>query len=185
MRQFTRVIGAGADDRIPATGQVIFVFSTTGNILVRAHSENNNLDEEVLMGNRHKHKTPRPFNDIFIRNPGAAAVTLTIFLGFGDFDAPLSEVAASPGDTLTTVSDATAGAGAAQIIAANTARRRVTVTALAGNSQRVRVGDSNVSATRGQQLAPGMGFTFETTAALFLIREAAGTVDVCITEEAE
>lgn len=59
------------------------------------------------------------------------------------------------------------GAAAAQILAANTARRSVLIGSLSANTQDVRIGDANIGAAQGQVLQAGLELTLETTAAIY------------------
>jgi hypothetical protein len=188
MRPYTITLADQTETKIPARGRTIFIQSSTASLFVTARSVeisqgDGGIDITVAMLQRQKLITPRDFDQVVVRNESGASVNAVILAGFGDFDAPLSEVSLDGGNTLVTTADATAGAAAASILAANADRKRVHLTAHSANTQNVRVGDSNITATRGQQLQPGMGMTFNTTAEIFAIREAAGTVDITIVEE--
>jgi hypothetical protein len=96
--------------------------------------------------------------NLFTLNPINATNAVTI-----------SGVAKNTSDTIGTVADVTvvAAAAAAQVIAANTSRMSVQITSLSTNTQVVRVGDSNVGASRGDVLNPGESISYDTTAAIF------------------
>lgn len=81
-------------------------------------------------------------------------------------------------NTLTTAADEALSTASEQIFAANTARKHAIIQNLeAAGGNNVRVGDSNVTTTRGIRLAPGESVTLETTAAIHAIAEA-GTPSV-------
>ena len=187
MREFTLQIPASGQVSLPVQGRTIFLRDTTASVTVQAISNNVGAKDgaivSAVMAARQKLITRRDFDQVLIRDSSGSAVDLTILAGYGDFDAPLAAVNVAPGASLITTTDVTATGSAASALAANASRLRVHVSALASNTQNIRIGDSNVAANRGVQLQPGMGMTFETTAAIFLIRESAGTVDVTITEE--
>lgn len=189
MRPFTRVLTAGADSDIPARGNFIFVQAANLPIVLRAErreigaKEGGGNDVEVQLSNRQKMRTRLDFDHIKIRNPNASSVTVTLIIGYGDFDAPLSTISTGGNNTLADVADVTLGAAATSIIAADANRTKVHIKALATNTQNVRIGSGTVTATRGAQLQPGEGLTLETSAEVFGIREAAGTVDVTVTAE--
>ena len=61
----------------------------------------------------------------------------------------------APCTAIGTIADVTAAAAATQITATSTACRSVCVRSLAANSAAIRVGDSNVTASRGIELSPG------------------------------
>ena len=68
---------------------------------------------------------------------------------------PLSTIAITPPTAIGTISDLTGNSAAQQIIAASTPCKAVVVRALAGNASVCRVGDGNVSASRGAELSGG------------------------------
>ena len=61
----------------------------------------------------------------------------------------------APCTAIGTIADVTAAAAATQITATSTACRSVCVRSLAANTGSIRVGDSNVGASRGEELSPG------------------------------
>lgn len=77
-----------------------------------------------------------------------------------------------------------AGAGGTLIVAANAARRKVTIKLLNTADTNIRVGPTaTITATRGLQLEGGQSYTYEGTDALYGIREGGTTAPVCILEE--
>jgi hypothetical protein len=83
--------------------------------------------------------------------------------------------------TITTVADATGvGTSATSLAAANTSRTSVIVQNI-GATNTARVGDTNITTSRGIRLAPGESVTLETTAQIFGLSEAS-TTDFAITE---
>ena len=60
-----------------------------------------------------------------------------------------------PASAIGTLADVTAAASATQLIVASTACKAVIVRSLAANTSTIRVGDSNVSASRGAELSKG------------------------------
>ncbi len=83
--------------------------------------------------------------------------------------------------TITTVADQTGvGTTATSLAAANTGRTSVIVQNIGATNQ-ARVGDTNITITRGVRLAPGESVTFETTAQIFGLSEAS-TTDFAVTE---
>lgn len=83
--------------------------------------------------------------------------------------------------TVTTQADSTGvGTTATSLVASNTARRSVIVQNLDATNN-ARVGDTNITTTRGVRLAPGESVTLETTAQIFGLAEAS-TVSFAVTQ---
>lgn len=83
--------------------------------------------------------------------------------------------------TITTIADQTAiGTTATSLAAANTGRTSIIIQNIGATNQ-ARVGDTNITTTRGVRLAPGESVTFETTAQIFGLSEAS-TTDFAVTE---
>jgi hypothetical protein len=61
----------------------------------------------------------------------------------------------APCTAIGTIADVTAAAAATQLTANSTACRSVVVRSLGANTGSIRVGDSNVGASRGEELSPG------------------------------
>lgn len=185
MRRYVRVIANNAETRIPARGRVIFMDSTTAGVLVTARKDDTGRGDGLSVGpitmeTGRKFTTQQVFDDVTVRNESGASVTITILIGEGDFDVSVAEVTIETNNNMATGGDATAGAAAVQIVAATATNRRIHIKALASNTQNVRIGDSNITITRGIQLQPGEGITLEHSQNVFAIREVAGTVQLSI-----
>ena len=61
----------------------------------------------------------------------------------------------NPASSIGTLADVTAAASATQLTSSSTACKAVLVVSLAANTGKIRVGDSNVSASRGAELSAG------------------------------
>lgn len=198
MRPFTRTLANGEEYRIPVEGATIYMQSTTAALIVTARRTQrdrqgnqsgrelaNNVslpDKGILQWNRGD-RGGEYFDEVTIRNESGGSVNFVADIGYGDISDPPSAVSTQVPNSQSSTADATAGAAAAEIVAANANRRRVHIGANGNNTQYVRIGDSNITATRGVQLGPGMAITIEGTQAIYAIREAAGTVDIWILEE--
>ena len=189
MRPFTRTLADGAETKIAVRGDTIYVQETSANLIFSTRKNQgggatgNENATNVSLPLKSTLKTSREFDEITVRNNSGGSVDFTILAGFGEVDEPPTAIAVEGSNALETTADATAGAVAAVILAANASRKRVHIQALSTNTQNVRIGDANITAMRGIQLVPGMGFTLDTTAAIYAVYEAAGTVQLSITEE--
>ena len=61
----------------------------------------------------------------------------------------------NPASSIGTLADVTAAASATQLTSSNTPCKAVLVVSLAANTGKIRVGDSNVTASRGAELSAG------------------------------
>jgi len=107
------------------------------------------------------------FNNIVIENPSGAVATVNM----------------SKSNTLQTADDVAVGAGATLVLAANANRRSALIGNLAGNTNTMRAGDSNVTATRGAEVAPGESFVVDTTEAIYFCNGGGEKVSVVWTED--
>jgi hypothetical protein len=112
-------------------------------------------------------------------------VTVAVSDSAGDYARLVQVFEVDPGNSLATAADvATIGNAAnVSIVAANATRRAVHVTALASNTVNLRVGDTNITTSRGLQLQPGMTLTLNTRAELFARAESGSNQGVSILEE--
>lgn len=80
--------------------------------------------------------------------------------------------------------DVVVGVGATAIVAANAARRRVTITNLLTSVGGIRVGAAGtVTAARGQPLQPGQSVSLEVSGAISGIQDGGGAATVAVLEE--
>lgn len=115
----------------------------------------------------------REWGGFVLLSAGSQSVRVGTSADAGDYGNFTQNVLAAISDSLTSTADVTNIAGSAvQLLAANTGRRKVHVTALESNDAKLRVGDSAITTTRGLPLAPGLTLTLETTAAVYAIRES-------------
>jgi hypothetical protein len=75
------------------------------------------------------------------------------------FYKPMQKVEAQAAFTITTYTDL-AGTGASQQVASSGSCRWVQFVSPSANSSNIRIGDSNISATRGTYMAPGSGLLY-------------------------
>lgn len=115
-------------------------------------------------------------------------ITVDCIFGDGDYVRPLPDliniaIAGAGSKALDTIADvAMTNVAATQIVPANTNRICVIVSAPEANDVNLRIGDADVTATRGQPLAAGDTIAIYSEAALFGIEEAAGTTTISVLE---
>lgn len=133
-----------------------------------------------------------PFEKCYI-DGGTPAATVKFFVGdeqiaedFTDYRRTVGVFQQQQSSSIADTADVAVGAGATLIIAANASRRKVTIVVddIVADGP-IRVGTlATVAVARGLKLAQGKSYTYEGTAALYGIREAATTTaPVSILEE--
>jgi len=123
---------------------------------------------------------PQGYERIQFENDAGVDVALIVaFSAAGVTDDRINvsgNIEVAPNDGLSGLDDVTVlTATAAAVAPANAARRTVIVSALAANTGTVRVGGSDVSAVRGQQLAPAGVAVFDTTDAVWVRNDTGGS----------
>jgi hypothetical protein len=200
LRSFVRTIDTGAETRIPVAGNVVFVRSTSvadAEVLVSAVAQAPGRNAKTLairspLAARQKLKfDPDSFDDLTIRNEGAAPVTVVVVAGFGDVDAPASSLSisgtvavAEAASTLINDNAPVTAADAAEtaLIGANPLRRRLRVGSAALNAGPVYIR----AATGGNaiaELAAGTWQHFDTLQALWVRNDSGAAADLYLCEE--
>jgi len=87
----------------------------------------------------------------------------------------------NPATSVGTLADVTPGGSTVQLTAASTPCKAVLVRALAGNSDKVRVGDSNTGASRGAELSAGDATVLSVNNVNLVYAYATGTDKVSVT----
>lgn len=124
---------------------------------------------------------------------GVVGTSVTYFYGdedvredSTDYRRTVGVFQASQPSTLATAADVNVGGSAVaiQLLPANAARKRATCKLNDGATVNIRIGDqANVAAGRGMQLQNGQAISLEPTAAIYAMRESAGTAVVSLIEE--
>ena len=193
IKEFTATLANGARLTVPGRGSFLFMKNTTAPLLTRMieveTGGRSGREVSVTMANSDKIRSApgAEFDSIALLNSSGASATFTLIYGTGDYDRPVPDtvnvsVSVPASDALSTVADITVTT-AAVISAASTTRQKCIITALASNDQTLRIGDSNVTATRGTPLAPGETIAIESGAAIYAVEQVSGTNAVAITEE--
>ena len=194
MRRYVRVIADGEETRIPARGRTVFIDSSTADVLVTVRSIEVGRQEglgqvgPLTMSAGRKVTTADVFDDVTIRNESGADNTVTVLIGFADFDAPLATVDINvatgikvAGNTGANHADVSIGTSAAVIKAANTSRSNIVVQNLSANDLYIGI-DSSVTVANGIRIVAGASATLTHTAAVWGIASGASS-DVRYFEE--
>ena len=144
---------------------------------------------ELNMSQNDKVVLPFAYDRIEILNENAVAIDIDVIFGDGDYVRPLPDlvnvaVALAGSNALDTIADvAMTDANETEILPANLNRVRAILTAPEDNDVNLRIGDVDITATRGVQLKPGETIAIDSTAAIYGIEESAGTTVVAVLEE--
>jgi len=127
------------------------------------------------------------YSRLEIENPNGADLTLKIVAGFGSYSDDEvsiggSVMLATPTGLSTTADKSMLATATTIILAANAARKTVTISNLDGNAEILRIGDVNVGAAQGVQLLPGQSVTIETEAEVYGYNPGAAAQSVGIAE---
>jgi len=144
---------------------------------------------ELSMSQNDKVVLPFAYDRIEINNENAIAISIDVIFGDGDYVRPLPDlvnvaIALAGSNNLDTIADvAMTAANETEILPINLNRVRAVITAPEANDVNLRIGDIDITATRGVQLKPGETIAIDSTAAIYGIEESAGTTTVAVLEE--
>ena len=193
VKNFTGTLANNERRKYPLRGSFFYLRSANQALqveLVRVglgQQEGNNTNLEMQGGDKVTPKTE--YDEVVLFNDSGVSVTFEIVGGDGDYDRPTPDtvnvaVSTPASNSITDAADVACNElTATQIVAANSTRTRVIIGAPEANDVNLRVGSSNVTATRGQQLKPGETIAFDTSAAIYAIEESAGTTTASVVQE--
>lgn len=174
-----RTLAAGSGENIARQGNFVFVKSSTSPVRVII-----NGDAQLLQAGD-CWTYAGIFDGLRIENTGASAIDVTLTVGAGVLTRSEvnGTVSINQGATVAT-NQATAGAAAAEIAAADSTRRKLTVQNI-DSANTARIGGATVTAANGIRLLPGTGFTFDgsSAASVWAIRQDAADVALIVLEE--
>lgn len=176
-------------------GTTFFVRLATGEIRVTLRSQQvadgGGESYTLRMTEAEKWFHAQEFDEVILENTSGAQNTIEVYVGYGDFEKPVPDIVNVQVTLATTASAQTiadkinidvGNVGAEQLLPANTNRVKAYITALSTNAEEIRVGDSNVSATRGTPLAPGESLIWEGGVAAFACSIATPDQRAAVTE---
>ena len=188
-----RTIELTANDRIPVKtpGRFFMLITADSPVTVRfkrAFSTFREVARDVEAGYQSFPGDWRDEDDRFDGVEITSAVAQTVTIGISDRAADYRRVVGvfqiQQPNTITTTADVTVTGAATgvQVVAANANRRKLIIQNVHA-SENVRVGDSNITSTRGIRLVPGASITLDTTAEVRAIREGGVDSTVSVLEE--
>lgn len=181
---YTLSIAAGGRERLGWPGDYVRCLALSGATAIRIAFDGA-PDQYMALGLAYR--SPEPWREVELVNPGAGAVTIQVGIGLGEirddrliYSAPIEIAKAT---VIRSTADVAIAAGAVvQVLAAAATRRRAIVGALTTNARELRVGDSLVTATRGLELDPGDRIELEIATAVYVANPHSGAQTVSLLE---
>lgn len=166
---YTLSIAAGGRERLGWPGDYVRCLALSGASALRIAFDGA-PDQYFALGLAYR--SPEPWREVELINPGAGAVTIQVGIGLGEihddrliYSAPIN---ISKALTLVSPADVAIPAGGSiQVVAAGATRRRVLLSLPMSSMREIRLGDSAVGAARGLELAPGDRLELEIAAAIY------------------
>lgn len=170
-------IATGTTDVIKVKGNFVYVKAADQSFTLRMDGTN---DFTMSANRKVRLSADDTFSTLEVINNSGSNLTYQLEVGFGDIEtndlAITGELNVQQGgDTLVTAADVTlVAATATQIVAAESTRKEILIHNNTGAA--IRVGDSNVGAARGVQVATGGTIVLNTSAAISAYSAGGGTV---------
>lgn len=176
LRLYTQTVAANGDDYYPVDGDFFAVLDATGAFQVRL---DDNPYTDFAAGLKVKSQAGSSFRSVRIKDTSGGANVISFIVGYGDFeDARLTLTAAlalaNSANLVTAADVALVAVTATEIAAASTARREILIHNNTGAA--IRVGDANVAAARGVEIAPGAVLVLASGAAVYGFSTPGGNV---------
>lgn len=179
-RSYTISLTAGQEQELNITGEMYAVIESAGEFTL-TFDESLRIAKSVAgMGGR--------FESIYSRVKllSTTTQTVTVILGFGEFNDARASVNATinatiaPSDTAANPADITVGVAATLLAAANANRKEVLIHVPSSAANSIRVGSATVAAGAGLEVEAGTTLALAVECALYAIRTGATDVDVSI-----
>ncbi len=176
LRLYSYALAANGEEYYAIDGDYVAVLDATGAFQVRL---DDNPYTDFAAGLKVRSPAGTKFKSLRVKDTSGGANVISFIVGYGDFeDARLTLTAAvslANSANLVTAADVTLGAAAATLIAAaSTARREIIIHNNTGAA--IRVGDADVAAARGVEIANGAVLTLATGAAVYGFSTPGGNV---------
>jgi hypothetical protein len=177
-------VPANEEVTVNITGQFLSVTEATSSLFQIALGDSSNwitFDKGI----RYALPNGERFGRVRFRDTSGAQNVLRLYYGDGTFDD--NRVSISGGvefivpTGIATTADQSVPSGAATLVLASNSARKLAIVQNKGAAA-IRVGDSNVTATRGVELASGASWEVATTAALYVFQASGGAMDVAANE---
>jgi len=177
---YKRTLTANQKEQIAARGTTVFLRIATGALRVTLRSNQVGAREgvsySVTMNQAEEWLHAEEYDQIEIEDLSGVANTIELYLGYGRFIKPVPDivnvqVTSAESETVTTEVDETnidvGNAGKVELLPDDPDRVFAIITALSSNAEEIRIGDSNITATRGTPLAAGETLKWTSKAACY------------------
>lgn len=177
---YKRVLLANARQTINVLGTTLFLRKATGEISVTVRSNavgtKTGVSYTLRMSEAEKWFHAEQFDEVTILDETGAANTIELYIGFGDFEKPVPDiinvqVTSAESEVVSTLADNVnidvGNAGKIELVPQDSTRISAIITALSGNAEEIRIGDDNITETRGTPLAAGDTIKWTSKAACF------------------
>lgn len=170
-REFPRTIPANGHHDFAVEGSFIYLHTSDQPLKVFVR------DQLITMRQGDKRRVEGGFDGFSVDNNNASDASSVFIIGDGDY--VRTSVIGEVGSDLDTTADVTiATATAAQVLAANASRKAAWIE----SDVPVRLGDTNVSASRGLRVPAGQPTKIETTAAIHIRNDSGASATVTLAE---
>lgn len=176
MNHYTQTLAVDQGTTLGAVGTTIHVVDATGEFELKIG------DDIISLSKGTTYKTTQ-FERIRVTNKHSTTNNIDLLIGVGEYTPPMKlvgDVNSNPviAATVTTHEDVAVGANGAQVIASNANRKELILENVGANP--LRLGDSNVSNTRGIKIDPNSSIILTTTASMYA--QSTGGSTLAITE---
>ena len=174
MNHYIQTLSQDQGTDLSAVGTTIHVVSSSGEFELIIGSETISVNKGTT------YKTDQ-FNKVRIVNKYAGTNEIDLLIGAGDYIPPMKlvgDVSANVivATTSTTYEDVAVTDPSAQVLASNANRKEVILQNIGANP--LRIGDSNVSNTRGIQISPNSSFILTSTASVYAYSASGSTLSI-------
>jgi hypothetical protein len=177
---YARILAANERQSINVRGTTVFLRLASGTVAVTVRSNQvgtkSGASYTLRMDQAEKWFHAEEFDEIVLEDVSGAQNTVEFYIGYGDFEKPVPDivnvqVTSAESEVVTTEVDETnidvGNAGQVQLLPADADRVFAIITALSGNAEEIRIGDTNIDTDRGTPLDPGDTIKWTSKAACF------------------
>ena len=177
---YKSILAIGKRVTINARGTTVFLRKATGELKVEVRSlavgDADGASYTLRMDEAEEWLHADTFDTVVIENTSGIKNTIEMYLGFGRFIKPVPDivnvqVTSAESEVVTTGIDETnidvGQAGKVELVPADANRIFAIITALSGNAEEIRIGDTNVDTDQGTPLAAGDTIKWTSKAACF------------------
>lgn len=184
--------GSGTDQKTTPGGKFFYVVQATAALTIRADGPPKSINKFIGIGAGLKFG---PISDDqawrYLRITSAAAQTVTIIVGDDDIDianavtiSGLVQTVVTPSTGMASVADVAVAATTQAPIAANAARKSITIGNISTNLASFRIAEAGAAAAnRGDELQPGQFITYFNTGAFSIFNTGAAGQSYTQTEQ--